>query len=33
MDKTTVGGGSKGGRWVWLGGVWEGQMQATVIEQ
>ena len=35
MDKTKGEGGSKGGRWVWLGwgvGGWE-KMQTTVIEQ
>ena len=30
MGKTKGGGGSKGGRWVWL--VW-GEMQTAVIEQ
>ena len=35
MDKTKGEGGSKGGRWVWLGwwGVVVGGMQTTVIEQ
>ena len=30
MDKTKGEGGSKGGRWVWIGGK---KMQTTVIEQ
>ena len=35
MDKTKGEGGSKGGRWVWLGWVGSGggKMQTTVIEQ
>ena len=34
MDKTKREGGSRGGRWVWLGWaeLW-GKMQTTVIEQ
>ena len=31
MDKIKGEGGSKGGRWVWMG--WGGEMQTTVIEQ
>ena len=35
MDKTKGEGGSKGGRWDWLGlgGVVAGEMQTTVIKQ
>ena len=35
MDKTKEEGGSKGGRWVWLGWAGErwGKMQTAVIEQ
>ena len=32
-DKTKGEGGSKGGRWVWMGGRGGEKMQTTVIEQ
>ena len=33
MDKTKVEGGSKGGRWVWLGARGREKIQTSIIEQ